>query len=72
MREFTDRTTRVAASLGVRKTFRNGMWAGLATFIARDSDHVVYYVTGNVYDTVNAPQFGLSLLYGLPVERFFK
>lgn len=72
LREFTDSTSRVAASLGVRKTFRNGMWAGLSTFIARDSDHMVYYVTGNVYDTVNAPQFGLSVLYGLPVEKFFK
>jgi len=57
---------------GARKTFRNGMWAGLSTFIARDSDHMVYYVTGNVYDTVSAPQFGVSVLYGLPVERFFK
>jgi hypothetical protein len=70
--EFTDSTTRVAASLSARKTFRNGMWAGLSTFIARDSDHMVYYVTGNVYDTVSAPQFGVSVLYGLPVERFFK
>ena len=72
MREFTDRTTHVAASLGVRKTFRNGMWASLSTFITRDSDHMVYYATGNVYDTTSAPQFGLSLLYGVPVERYFK
>jgi hypothetical protein len=70
--QFTDSTTRVAASLAVRKTFRNGMWASLSTFIARDSDHMVYYASGNVYDTVSAPQFGLSLFYGLPVERFFK
>lgn len=72
LREFTDGTTRVAASLGVRKTFRNGMWAAFSTFIARDSDHMVYYVTGNVYDTVTAPQFGASVLYGVQVERFFK
>lgn len=71
LREFTDSTTRIAASLGVRKTFHNGMWAAFSTFIARNSDHMVYYVTGNVYDTVSAPQFGASLLYGLPVERFF-
>ena len=72
LREFTDSTTRVAASLVARAMFHNGMWASLSTFIARDSDHMVYYATGNVYDTANAPQFGLSLLYGIPVERYFK
>ncbi len=72
LRGFTDATTHVAASLVVRKTFRNGMWASLSTFIMRDSDHMVYYATGNVYDTVSAPQFGASLLYGVPVERYFK
>jgi len=70
LRGFTDRTTHVGASLSARKTFGRGMWFSLATFIARDSDHMVYYTTGNVYDTVNAPQFGLSLLYGIPLERY--
>jgi hypothetical protein len=71
LRGFTDRTTRVAASLSARKTFGSGMWVSVSTFIARDSDHMVYSATGNVYDTANAPQFGLSLLYGIPVERYF-
>jgi hypothetical protein len=52
--------------------FRNGMWASLSTFLARDRDHMVYYATGNVYDTANAPQFGATLLYGVPVEQYFK
>jgi hypothetical protein len=72
LRGFTDGTTHVAASLMVRKTFRNGMWASLSTLLMRDTDHIVYYGTGNVYDTANAPQFGASLLYGAPVERYFK
>jgi hypothetical protein len=72
MRGFTDRTTHVAASLGMRKTFRNGMWASLSTFIARDSDHMVYFAAGNVYDTTNAPQFGATMIYGVPVESYFK
>ncbi len=72
LRGFTDRTTRVAASLSARKTFGRGMWVSLSTFIARDSDHMVYSATSTVYDTANAPQFGLSLLYGIPLERYFR
>jgi hypothetical protein len=71
LRGFTDRTARVAASLSARKSFGRGMWISLSTFIARDSDHMVYSATGNVYDTTNAPQFGLSLLYGIAVEQYF-
>jgi hypothetical protein len=72
MRGFTDRTTHVAASLAVRKTFRNGMWASLSTSIARDSDHMVYFATGNVYDTTDAPQFGAAISYGVPLEKYFQ
>jgi len=72
LRGFTDRTTHLAASLTVRQTFRNGMWATVSASIARDSDHVVYSGSGNVYDTTNAPQFGAALLYGVPLERYFK
>jgi hypothetical protein len=71
LRGFTDRTARIAASLSARKAFGRGMWFSLSTFIARDSDHMVYSATGTVYDTANAPQFGLSLLYGIPLERYF-
>jgi hypothetical protein len=60
------------ASLGVRKTFRNGMWASLSMFITRDSDHLVYYNAGTAYDTTNAPQFGAALIYGVPLERYFQ
>jgi hypothetical protein len=52
--------------------FRNRMWASLSAFIARDSDHVVYFVSGNVYDTTNAPQFGVGLIYGVPLEMYFE
>lgn len=69
LRELTDRTARIAAAIGVRKIFCNGMWAGLSSSIERDSDHLVYFVTGNVYDTANAPRFGVSLLYGFPLGR---
>jgi hypothetical protein len=69
LRALTDQTSRSAGALTFRKTFANEMWAGLSTFIARDSDHIVYFVTGNVYDTANAPRFGVSLLYGFPIGR---
>ncbi len=69
LRALTDQTSRSAGVLTFRKTFANEMWAGLSTFIARDSDHIVYFVTGNVYDTSNAPRFGVSLLYGFPIGR---
>jgi len=71
-RALTDSTTHVAASLGVRKTFRNGMWASLSTFITRDSDHMVYYDAGTFYDTTNAPQFGAAAIYGVPLETYFQ
>ena len=57
--------------MSARKTFGTGMWVTLSAFIARDSDHMVYFATGTVYDTANALQFGLSLLYGIPLERYF-
>ena len=66
---FTDRTTRVAGTASVRKTFRNGMWIAASMSLERDSDHVVYDSGGAIYDSKDAPRFDLAILYGVPLGR---
>ena len=65
-RGLTDRTTRAGVTATLRRTFPNGMWISAGTSLQRDTDHVVYS-GGRTYDTGNAPVFGLTFLYGLPL-----
>jgi len=65
----TDRTTRTGGAAIVRKLFSNGMWLSAMASLERDTDHVVYAGSGATYDTADAPSFGLTFLYGLPLGR---
>jgi hypothetical protein len=65
----TDQTLRLQVSGGLRKTFGNGLWLGVAASYTRDSDHVVYAQAGKSYDPASPGTTAVTLELGLTLWR---
>ncbi len=60
---------RLQVSGGLRKTFENGVWFGVAASYTRDSDHTVYTQASRAYDSVHPGTTSVTLSFGVALWR---
>ncbi len=65
----TWRKTRFGASGWARKIFANGMWLGLFASLSRETDHVTYEATGNVFEPSGPADVTLGAAFGVSLWR---